>query len=246
MHISIEITPRDESVVLHEVEQIRQHLPSVNTINIPDIVRLPVRSWEGCALVKPYYPLAIPHVRAIDFDPENPDALLCLLDECGLDTLLVVTGDAIKSTLRPVYPNNSVALIRQLANLRPQWRIYAAIDPYRQHLQAEYRYCMEKLEAGAVGFFTQPFFDLRLMSIYADLFDDSVPIFWGVSPVLSDKSRAYWETVNRVVFPKKFEPSLAWNRWFAGEALDFARAHSGHIYYMPIRVDVVSYLEGIV
>ncbi len=246
MHISIEITPRDEDSVCHEVAQIRQHLPSVNTINIPDIVRLPLRSWEGCALVKPHYPLAIPHVRAIDFDLERLDVLLSLLDERGLDTLLVVTGDASKATLRPVYPNNSVALLRRLVKLRPQWRVYAAIDPYRQNLQAEYRYCMEKLEAGAVGFFTQPFFDLRLMSIYADLFDDSVPIFWGVSPVLTDKSRAYWETVNRVVFPKDFNVSLAWNRWFASAALDFARAHNGNIYYMPIRADVVSYLEGIV
>ena len=245
MNISIEITPRDEATVHHEVEQIKQHLPQVNTINIPDITRMPVRSWDACRMVKPHYAHAIPHIRAIDFDLEGIKTLERTLQESDLTSVLVVTGDASKTNMRPVYPTNSVALIRKLKQQHPDWHLYAAIDPYRQNLQDEYRYCMEKLEAGATGFFTQPFFDLRLMSIYADLFTD-VPIFWGASPVLTDKSRAYWETVNRVVFPKDFRTSLAWNRWFASAALDVARANNGNIYYMPIRADVVTYLEGIV
>ncbi len=46
--------------------------------------------------------------------------------------------------------------------------IYAGLDPYRDSLQSELNYTNEKLEAGADGLFTQPFFDLRWMEIYAD------------------------------------------------------------------------------
>jgi len=66
-----------------------------------------------------------------------------------------------------------------------------------------------------------------------------------VTPVAGERSRRYWETKNRAVFPPGFEPGLAWSREFASRALGWARARSANLYFMPIRVDLVEWLGGI-
>ena len=68
MNISIEIVPRDEDTVHAELAVIRESLPQVNMINIPDILRFKVRSWAACAVAKAHYPLATQHIRVVDFD----------------------------------------------------------------------------------------------------------------------------------------------------------------------------------
>jgi methylenetetrahydrofolate reductase (NADPH) len=242
--ISIELVPRDEASLHEELNAVQHALTQVNMINIPDITRLKIRSWQGAAIAKRHYTHVVPHIRAVDFDLHHPLPFVPLFEQTGITSVLIVTGETPKTELRAVYPNTAADLIRKLRHDHPTWRIYAAIDPYRQSLQAEYRYALEKLEAGADGFFTQPFFDLRFMEIYAELLPQ-VPIYWGVSPVVTKRSQDYWETVNHTVFPQSFELSLAWNRQFAQAALQFARERRQHIYYMPIKTDVVEYLGGI-
>ena len=73
--------------------------------------------------------------------------------------------------------------------------------------QEEYR-IRRKLQAGAVGFFTQPFFDMRFLEMYADMLS-GLNIYWGVSPIMSARSQSYWELKNNVVFPHSFEPTIA-------------------------------------
>ncbi len=244
MNISIELVPRNEDSVQQELTSIQEHLPRVNMVNIPDLLRFPLRSWRACAIAKTCYPLAIPHIRAVDFDPHTAFEIAAELDEKGLDTLLIVSGDLDRTSSRKMYPTNSVEMIRRLKQELPHLTIYAGIDPYRSGVQDEYRYAQEKREAGAIGFFSQPFFDLRMMEIYAELFAD-VEMYWGASPVTTQRSMNYWETVNRVVFPASFEPTLEWNRQFARDVLNFAEAHDGHVYFMPIRISAVEYLQGI-
>lgn len=244
MRISIEIVPRDLNHIEAELKAVQACLTQVNTINIPDIRRLKVRSWEGCRLAKGYYGEVIPHLRAIDFNLNAPLPFIGDLESAGITSILVVSGDAPKSPQNVVYPNRGVDMIRYIKKHHPGLKVYAAIDPYRQSFQEEYRYAMDKLEAGADGFFTQPFFDLRLMQVYADLLPDT-EVFWGVSPVMTQESRAYWETVNRAIFPRHFELSMAWNRGFAQDALSFAQHYQHNIYYMPIRVNIEAYLGGI-
>lgn len=244
MNISIEIVPRNEESVREELTSIQEKLRHVNMVNIPDLLRFPLRSWRACGLAKAHYSLAIPHIRAVDFDPHTAFEIAEELDEMGLDTLLVVSGDLDRTNLRKMYPTNSVEMIRRLKHELPHLTIYAGIDPYRSGLQSEYRYAQEKLEAGATGFFSQPFFDLRMMEIYAEMLSD-VEMYWGVSPVTSQRSMNYWETVNQVIFPADFQPTLEWNRQFARDVLDFAETRGGHVYFMPIRISAVDYLQGI-
>jgi methylenetetrahydrofolate reductase (NADPH) len=103
---------------------------------------------------------------------------------------------------------------------------------------------MRKRAAGADGFFTQPFFDLRLLEVYVDVLQTDT-VFWGITPVVSANSVKYWEEKNNVVFPKKFKPTLSWNRAFAKKIVEYVKKNGGNLYFMPIKIDIVEYLEGI-
>ncbi len=242
--ISIELVPRDAATLQGELHLVREAFASVNTINLPDLPRFPVRSWEGCALAKPFFAHTIPHIRAIDIPVDQPLAMVESLRHSAIREILVVTGDAHPDRPPPDNASTVLQAIRRFKTELPDILVYAALDPYRQGFRQEYDYLQQKLAAGADGFFTQPFFDLRLMEIYAELLAET-PVFWGVSPVTTGASRAYWERQNHLLFPRHFEPTLDWNRDFARQALAFARNSQTHIYFMPIRIDVVHYLEGI-
>ena len=70
--ISIELVPRSTEALKKELQLVRSHFPAVQRINIPDILRFSMRSWQGCALASQFFPKTIPHLRAIDFDPNKP------------------------------------------------------------------------------------------------------------------------------------------------------------------------------
>lgn len=82
------------------------------------------------------------------------------------------------------------------------------------------------------------------MEIYYDLLA-GIEICWGISPVMSVRSKDYWDNLNNAIFPPDFAPTLEWNRRFARRALEFARQTNSSLYFMPIRVDLVEYLRGI-
>jgi methylenetetrahydrofolate reductase (NADPH) len=67
-------------------------------------------------------------------------------------------------------------------------------------------------------------------------------VFWGIAPVLGEKSRAYWEVTNKVVFPRQFEPTFGWNTAFARRAIALLSEAGGNAYLMPIRVNLRKYL----
>ncbi len=245
--ISIELVPRDREQLQLELCGLQENFAHIDTINIPDLLRFETRSWQGCALARKLKMRhAIPHLRAIDFVADEPFPLLEFIAEHDLQELLVVSGDPPPAgTLRAGEERHTaVSLIRHLKTARPDLKIYAAIDPYRNGIQQEVEYALAKQEAGAHGFFTQPFFDVRLMEI----FYDQIPhlnIYWGVSPVMTARSQKYWTTRNRAVFPSRFRPTLEWNQQFGREALAFAQQTESNIYFMPILADVVAYLKGI-
>lgn len=242
--ISIELVPRSAGVLEQDLCQIREHFPAIDTVNIPDLLKFPLRSWDACGQAKDFLPHAIPHLRAIDFDLSQPLPLLETFEQKAIDSVLVIAGDQPQDMSRRVYRTSSVDLIRALKTQRPALKIYAGIDPYRCGIKDELDYVKRKRDAGAEGFFTQPFFDLRLMDIYHDLLA-GLEIFWGVSPVMSARSKDYWDNLNNAIFPPDFEATLAWNRHFAREALEFVQQRESNLYFMPIRVDLVEYLDGI-
>lgn len=242
--ISIELVPRDVASLEEELQLVNKNFNSVRTVNIPDLARMELRSWDACILARRWFDHAIPHIRACDIDLSQPLPMVEGLKEHGITEVLVVSGDHTPGA-PPVSGPRAVEVIRKFKAEHPGFKVYAAIDQYRSGMRQELLYVEEKRTAGADGFFTQPFFDLRLMEIYAELFR-GLEIFWGVSPVLSERSQAYWENRNNVVFPKGFSATMGWHRDFASQSLEFARKHRGHVYLMPIRADIKQYLKGIV
>lgn len=242
--VSFELVPRDHESLNEELEMIKMGFEAVSLINIPDLPRFSMRSWEGCALARQHFATAIPHIRARDINPDLPLPMVGYLREHGIDQVLIVTGDVHPDPFFPQYTIGSVDVIRKFKVEMPEVKVYAAIDPYRSGFQEEMSYVREKLNAGASGFFTQPFFDLRLMEIYAELLE-GLDIYWGISPVTNKQSQGYWEKRNLAVFPRSFQPTEEWNLEFAHLAMDFAIQRGQHVYFMPINRDLKSYLEGL-
>lgn len=242
--ISIELVPRDREALQNDLQLVRDNFTGIDTVNVPDLLKFSLRSWEACAQARQLFPHTIPHLRAIDFDLNQPFPLTDKFLASGFDSVLVIAGDQPQDMSRRVYRTSTIELIRALKAELPELKVYAGIDPYRTGIKAELDYVKRKLDAGAEGFFTQPFFDLRLMEIYSDLLA-GLDIFWGVSPVMSERSKDYWDNLNNAIFPPDFEPSMAWNRDFAQKALDFCNKTDSNIYFMPIRVDLVQYLQGV-
>ena len=243
--ISIELVPRDHETLKQEMQLVQNNFPNIDIINIPDLLKFPLRSWDACIQAKEFFVHTIPHLRAIDFDLSQPFPLVEKFRENGIDSVLVIAGDQPQDMSRRVFRTTSVELIRALKAQMPDLKVYAGIDPYRSGVKTEPDYVKRKLDAGAEGFFTQPFFDLRLMEIYHDLLSE-VETYWGISPVMSVRSKDYWDNLNNAIFPPDFEPTLEWNRNFAKRALAFCKSTDSSIYFMPIRVDLVKYLEGII
>ena len=241
--VSLELVPRDEEVLRGELAQAKKYEGMIDLINIPDLLRLPVRSWEGAAIAGETFP-AVPHIRAMDIDITKPLPMADYLREHAIREVLVIEGDAPQNMAHTVYPTESIDVIRKFREEMPEIRVFAGIDQYRGSMRQEDYRIRRKLQAGAVGFFTQPFFDRRFLAMYADMLE-GIEVYWGLSPVTSQRSQSYWETKNQVVFPKGFAPTLAWSILFAREVIEEVRARDEHVYLMPIRTGLEEYLGGI-
>lgn len=236
--VSIELVPRDREALSNEVAELKNCLPFIETINIPDIQRFSLRSWKAAELVAGRFRAVIPHIRAIDIDPKGP---LPGLDQPDLTEILVVKGDPPADLSRRVFPNTSDAIIRRYLREAPHLKVYAAFDPYRRAPYRELEDLARKRDAGACGFFTQPLFDMRMLDLCREWLRDEA-VFWGFSPVIGPKSRSYWETTNHIVFPRDFQPTLEANITFARKAIAEVRKEGHSVYMMPLRVRLSSYL----
>lgn len=243
--ISVELVPRDLAIFTQELQDIKQSLSSnVDFINVPDLLACETRSWEAAHIAKQHFNDVIPHLRAMDFDFTQDFPIKDKLIHYNLKEVLVVEGDPPQTMTHQVYPTISTDIIKKLSEEIPEIKVYAGIDQYRSSMKEEEYRIRRKILAGAKGFFTQPFFDIRYLEMYADLLD-GLDIYWGVSPVLSERSMSYWRNKNNVIFPKNFEPTLEWNINFAREVISFARKHNHNVYLMPIKAKIMPYLQGV-
>ena len=242
--ISIELVPRNQEALTGDLETLAKHFPFIETVNIPDLTRFKLRSYQACKLAQGRMRRAIPHLRSVGTNLRDLNPLLHYLDDAELHEVLVVNGDLPADMSQPSYPTTSVQLIRAIKAALPHVEVYAALDPYRQSLLKERDYAFMKLEAGASGLFTQPFFDTRLMQVYLELLP-GVNLYWGATTVTTKRSLGYWQNRNHAVFPAGFEPTLSWSRTFAAEALAFAQKTGTNLYFMPIKTSLYDFLADI-
>ncbi len=240
--IAVEILPRDEASLKRDVEVLKKY-PRVDCVNIPDILRHEIRPWQAAKITQPKLP-TIPHVRAMDIDLSKPLPMIGDFKKTGVKEVLIIAGDPPQDMLRTVYPTESIDVIRKFRAELPEVKVYAGLDQYRSGIREELYRAERKIQAGAAGLFTQPFFDMRFLEMYAEFFD-GVEIYWGVSPVLSARSKGYWERKDKAVFPKDFEPTMDWNVNFAKKVMDFISKADGGLYFMPITIDIADFLPQI-
>lgn len=236
--LSVELIPRDDAALRADVAAVKQFMPTADTLNIPDLMRFPLRSWQAAEAMQPLFPQIVPHVRAIDIAPNAP---LPGTGQVGLQEVLVIHGDPPADLSHRTYPNSTEAIIRRYKKELPHLRIYAAFDPYRRAPWQELEEIQRKKDAGAEGFFTQPVFDLKLFDLCHEWLHEET-VFWGLCPVIGPRSRSYWETTNHVVFPHDFTPTLDANIHFAQTVLKQLSAENGRVYLMPLRVKLEQYL----
>lgn len=240
--ILLELVPRDKEQLQTESSLVKNYYPEIHGINIPDLLKFDIRSWEAAALVRPNMPTVIPHLRAIDFDLSKDLPIIEFLKKNLIKEVLVIKGDPPQDMSRRVYQTSSIKLIRRLKTELPDIKIYASIDQYSVGIKDVLDYVELKMEAGADGFLTQPFFDLRLIDIFGERMKDT-QFFFGVSPVTSEKSKNYWETRNRAYFPKDFNLSLDWNISFCKNVIQYSKENNHNLYLMPIKINLNDYLN---
>lgn len=241
--VSVELVPRSATALADELEALRAEVPCIDVINIPELLRYELHSWEAAAVARNYYGAVMPHIRAIDIDLDQPLPMAQALRDNGVQEVLVITGDPPQDMMRKIYPTVSTDVIRKFREEMPEIKVYAGLDQYRSSMRDEAYSIRRKTQAGAAGFFTQPFYDLRFLEIYAEILEGQ-EVYWGVSPILSERSALYWQTKNNVVLPKGFEPTMAWNVAFARKAVEFVLRRQTHLYFMPIRTNALEYLTG--
>jgi methylenetetrahydrofolate reductase (NADPH) len=242
--ISLELVPRGEESFSKELETVRDMFPNIDTLNIPDILKFEMRVPESCRVAEKYFMDVIPHIRAVSVDRGEEEPCPELFKTSRIREVLVILGDNPEIVSKSKDPCDTVALIRKLKKTKPKTKVYAGIDQWRSSFDEEMEYVKRKLDAGADGFFTQPFFDIAHLELWAKAVGD-IEVFWGLAPVVRESSRHYWETKNMVTFPPSFECTMKWNQDLAKRVLSLSRDKNFHVYFCPITVDFVEYLKGI-
>ncbi|WP_182186712.1 methylenetetrahydrofolate reductase [Pectinatus frisingensis] len=244
MVVSVELVPRNEQTLRGELQQLKNNKFPIDLINVPELLRFDIHAWEGAAIAQEYGFAVMPHIRSLDIDLDEKLPMRDYIEQKNMQKVLVITGDPPQDMGHKVYPTVSTDVIRKFREEMSDVKIYAGIDQYRSSMREELYHVRRKNQAGAAGFFTQPFFDLRYLEMYAEQLADK-EVYWGISPVLSERSVSYWEIKNNVIFPNDFEPTMRWNIDFARKVYRFVENIGGNIYIMPIKANLIEYMQGI-
>ncbi len=238
MKISFEIVPRTPQAFDDQYRFALGLGESINMINVPDIQRFDIRSWDTAKKINRNVHQFVPHFRATDFSLES-GKLFEIIEENELDHVLLVSGDPPEG-MRKVHNTSVLDLISAVHKRFPKITIHAGFDPHRSGLQDECDYVFRKVDAGASSFFSQPFYDTRLIEIYAEHLQ-GIDTFIGLSPITTTASKNYWEVKNKVKFPNTFKAEYDWNINFSNQVIAMARDMDFNIYFMPIRIDLENF-----
>lgn len=243
MKISFEIVPRNHQAFEEQYNFVSTLGKSIEMINVPDIQRFDIRSWETGKNIDRSKHQFIPHFRANDFSLESGE-IFQIIEENELDHVLLVSGDPPEGIKRKFHNTSVLDLIKIVKQRFPKITVHAGFDSHRNGIQDECHYVQRKIDAGASSFFSQPFYDLRMVEIYAEHLQ-GVETFFGLSPITTLASMNYWEVKNKVKFPASFEAEYEWNIEFSNKVIEMARETGFNIYFMPIRINLEDFFGKI-
>jgi methylenetetrahydrofolate reductase (NADPH) len=243
MQIALELVPRTLDSFLEESKMHINNFPKIAAINIPELRSVEIKSFEASEHLLKNGVAAIPHFRLIDRTLDDLEMKIERLASLGLKQVLLISGDPPLDM--PDFVPSGVKVPQAIKHLKEKFsrlKIYAGQDSYRQSFKKELDYCKEKLDAGADGFFTQPFFSEGLLAQWIEQLPET-EIWIGLSPVTGKSSRNYWETTNQVVFPPNFKFDLEGNCIMGRRILTLIEAAGKDAYLMPITISADKYLH---
>lgn len=243
--MALELVPRHLDSLLAESQTTLSRFPQLQSINVPEINSVPIKSLEASLFLRQSGVPVIPHFRTMDRSVEELVRMVGSLVEQGLQQVLLISGDPPKDVAG--YQSSGVTPLMAVQALKahfPSLKVYTGLDGYRQSFRKELDYCFAKLEAGADGFFTQPYFSEGLLGLWLEQLPQT-EIWVGVSPVTTQSSRKYWENINQVVFPPHFQLDLASNCEHNRRLLHMAAEAGQNAYLMPITIAPQDYLAAL-
>lgn len=245
MHIALELVPKNLDSLLEESKRHLANFPKISAINIPEIRSVEIKSFEASEHLLKNNVAAIPHFRLIDKTLGDLESLIEKLIPLGLKRTLLISGDP-PLDMPNFFPSGVKApeAIKHIKKKFPQLLVYAGQDSYRQSFKKELDYCKQKLDSGADGFFTQPFFSESLLAQWLEQLE-ATEMWIGLSPVTGASSRKYWETINQVVFPPNFRFDLEGNCIMGRRVLTLIEAAKKDAYLMPITISPERYLNAL-
>lgn len=242
--IFLELVPRDLDNLLRLSKQSLDRHSLISGINIPDIKRVNIRSYEAVRYLLTHNIRCLPHIRSQDATVDDYITLIAPLVDLGLKELLIISGDPIKPGITPTYKSTVLDLVAELKSAFHSLTVYCGFDPYRQALDDEIRYANKKLSVGCDGLFSQPIFDVNFADTILSTFNHT-RFFTGIAPVSTQASFEYWINVNKVTFPAEFKLDLDYNCKLAQDLIGLTTSFGQHCYLMPIRTPVSDYLHGV-
>ena len=239
MKFSFEIVPRTTEAFDEQYEFASSLGESISMINVPDIQRFDIRSWDTAKKIDRKKHHFIPHFRASDFSLKSGN-IFQIIEDNELEHVLLVSGDPPEGIKKEFFNTNVLDLIRVVKSKYPQLTVHAGFDSHRNGIQEEYNYIQRKIDVGASSFFSQPFYDLRMVEIYSELME-GIDTFIGLSPIITSSSMKYWEVKNKVQFSANFKAEYEWNIDFSNKVIAMAKERNFNIYFMPIKINLSDY-----
>ncbi|NOR71523.1 MAG: methylenetetrahydrofolate reductase, partial [Methylomarinum sp.] len=111
MKFSFEIVPRTYQAFEEQYQFVSTLGESISMINVPDIQRFDIRSWDTGKKVDRSKHQFVPHFRASDFSLESGD-IFRIIEENELDHVLLVSGDPPEGIKREFHNTSVLDLIR--------------------------------------------------------------------------------------------------------------------------------------
>jgi methylenetetrahydrofolate reductase (NADPH) len=228
----IEFKPRFINVTYHREEYVYKKMP--NGL----LKRVSLRKRPGtvgiCAAIMNKYKIdAVPHLICGGFTKEETENALIDLSFLGIDNVLALRGDAIKTedTFIPEKEGNAhaVELIQQIVSLNNGQYLHEEVrSDYNtdfcigtagypeKHFEAlslktDLKYLKDKVDAGAEYITTQMFFDNDKYFAFVDNCRKAgitVPIIPGLKPITTLKHIQFLPKTFKIDFPDAFADEL--------------------------------------
>ncbi len=243
--IALELVPRSLEGILAEAKESLFTYPFVTSINVPEIRKLPIKSFEPSQLLLKSKIPTTPHFRLIDRSEKDLLEKIAILEASGMTQVLLIGGDP-PTDIPGFIPSglSTIEAVKAVKREFPQIKIYTGLDPYRNSFREELDYAFRKQDAGSDGFYTQPFFSVGMLELWLEQLPDA-EIWFGIAPIFTEKSKRYWERVNKVVLPPNFRFDVDYNIRLARQLLVTINETRQRGYLMPVANGALEYLKGI-